>query len=52
MNTFDEDSEAQQLLEDDEPRPGQLERTDIDSDELLDGDVDADGAAAIRHRNE
>jgi hypothetical protein len=51
MNTFDEDSEAQQLL-DDEPKRGQLEKTDIDSDELLDGDVDADGAAAIRHRNE
>jgi hypothetical protein len=31
---------------------GQLERTDIDSDELLDGEVDAEGAGAIRHRNE
>jgi hypothetical protein len=51
MNTFDEDSETQQLL-DDEPRRGELERTDIDSDEQLDGDVDAAGAAAIRHRNE
>jgi hypothetical protein len=51
MNTFDEDSEAEQLLED-APRRGQLERTDIDSDELLDGDVDAAGAAAIPRRNE
>jgi hypothetical protein len=29
-----------------------FERTDIDADELRDGDVDADGASAIRHRNE
>jgi len=51
MNTFDQDSEAEQLL-DDEPRLGQLERTDIDSDERQDGDVDAEGAAAIPRRNE
>jgi len=51
MNTFDGESEAEQIL-DDQPRAGQIERTDIESDELLDGDVDADGAAAIHHRNE
>jgi hypothetical protein len=51
MNTFDEDAEAEALL-DDEPGPGELEHTDIDSDERLDGEVDAHGAAAIRHRNE
>ncbi len=51
MNTFDENSEADALL-DEEPRPGTVERTDLDPDELLDGEVDADGAAAIRHRNE
>ncbi len=51
MNTFDEDSEAEQLL-DDQPSAGQIEKTDIESDELLDGDVDAEGAAAIHHRNE
>jgi hypothetical protein len=37
---------------DDDDSLGELERTDIDSDELLDGQVDADGASAIRHRNE
>ncbi len=51
MNTFDEDSEAE-ALRDDQPRAGQLEKTDIDADELLDGEVDAEGASAIRHRNE
>jgi hypothetical protein len=45
------DSEAEELR-DEQPSPGQIERTDIDSDELLDGDVDAEGAGAIQHRNE
>jgi len=31
---------------------GIMEDTDIDSDELLDGEVDADGASAIPRRNE
>jgi len=31
---------------------GVIETTDIDSDERLDGDVDAEGASAIPHRNE
>ncbi len=31
---------------------GVLETTDIDADEMLDGEVDAGGAAAIDHRNE
>jgi hypothetical protein len=51
MNSFDEESEAQQIR-DDEPRPGELERTDIDSDEELDGEVDAKGGAEVRRRNE
>lgn len=51
MNTFDEDSEAERPR-DDEPRRGELEKTDIDSDEDLDGDVDTDGGAAIRNRND
>jgi hypothetical protein len=40
----------------DEERPegdgAELEETDIDSDEQLDGEVDAGGAAAISRRNE
>jgi hypothetical protein len=51
LNTIDDDFEAQQDL-DDEPRRGEIERTDIEADEVLDGDVDAAGAAVIRHRNE
>jgi hypothetical protein len=43
--------DGEEETEDDDDR-GELEQTDIDSDELLDGEVDADGASAIPHRNE
>ena len=45
-----DDSEAQALLHDD--AEGELEVTDIASDEERDGDVDADGGSAISRRNE
>jgi hypothetical protein len=51
MSAFDDDAAAERLR-DDEPATAGLERTDIDSDEELDGEVDADGAAVIGDRNE
>lgn len=50
MDSFDETSEAQSIEHDEDDE--ELEVTDIASDEQRDGDVDADGASAIRRRNE
>ena len=50
MDSFDEESESQDLAHDDDP--DQLEVTDIAADEEMDGDVDADGGSAISRRNE
>jgi hypothetical protein len=50
MDTFDEESETQDLEHDDDAE--RLEVTDIASDEEMDGDVDADGGSAISRRNE
>ena len=50
MDPSDGEDAAESLEEDDDA--GQLEKTDIDSDESMDGEVDADGASAIRRRND
>jgi hypothetical protein len=51
MDQYEENTEAQDSLDEDDDDSGQLERTDIDSDELLDGEVDAEGGSAISRRN-
>ena len=51
MDSFDDLSESDHDAERDDAS-GQLEVTDIESDEHMDGDVDADGASAIPRRNE
>jgi hypothetical protein len=45
-------SDSDETPGDQDDDAGVVETTDIDSDEGLDGDVDAEGASAIRHRNE
>jgi hypothetical protein len=47
-----ETSDSDEWPRDRDDEAGVIETTDIDSDEILDGEVDAEGASAIPHRNE